>query len=358
MRKLFTIMLCVLLTASVFSQAPQKMSYQSVIRNNSDQLVTNQTVGMQISILQGSASGTVVYSEIQTPMTNSSGLVSIEIGGGAGFDAIDWANGPYFIKTETDPTGSTSYTITGISQLLSVPYALYASNFNIIKNGRPWDFYVADNGNLMALPKITVEYPYGAVPTVTDHDGNVYNTVKIGTQVWMAENLKTTKYNDNTAIPLVTDNSEWISLTTPAYCWYDNDISNKTTYGALYNWYTVNTGKLCPTGWHVPSDEEWTILTNYLGSMAGGRMRETGTTHWKSPNTDAPNDSKFTALPGGSRRYDGSFYYIGDGGYWWSATEDDAADAWYLNMEINSFSTFYGSYYYKYYGISVRCLRD
>jgi len=357
MRKLFTIMLCVLLTASVFSQAPQKMSYQSVIRNNSDQLVTNQTVGMQISILQGSASGTVVYSEIQTPMTNSSGLVSIEIGGGAGFDAIDWANGPYFIKTETDPTGSTSYTITGISQLLSVPYALYASNFNIIKNGQPWDFYVADNGNLMALPKITVEYPYGAVPTVTDHDGNVYNTVKIGTQVWMAENLKTTKYNDNTAIPLVTDYSEWRSLTTPAYCWYDNDISNKTTYGALYNWYTVNTGKLCPTGWHVPSDEEWTILTNYLGSMAGGRMRETGTTHWNSPNTDATNDSKFTALPGGDRSNNGTFGSIGFDGYWWSATESNAAYAWDRLMD------FYVSNVSRYdvnkeVGFSVRCVSD
>lgn len=358
MRKLFTIMLGVLLTASVFSQSPQKMSYQSVIRNNSDQLVTNQTVGMQISILQGSASGTVVYSETQTPTTNSSGLVSIEIGGGAGFDAIDWANGPYFIKTETDPTGGTSYTITGISQLLSVPYALYASNFNIIKNGRPWDFYVADNGNLMALPKITVEYPYGAVPTVTDHDGNVYNTVKIGTQVWMAENLKTTKYNDNTAIPLVTDNSEWRSLTTPAYCWYDNDISNKTTYGALYNWYTVNTGKLCPTGWHVPSDEEWTILTNYLGSMAGGRMKETGTTHWRSPNSDAPNDSKFTALPAGWRLLGGTFLSIGDFGYWWSATESANDNAYIRSMYSSDGGVKNSSTSSKMNGLSVRCLRD
>ncbi len=126
MKKLFTILVAVLLTASVFAQLPEKMSYQSVIRNSSDALVTGTTIGMQISILQGSASGTVVYTETQTPTTNANGLVSIEIGGGTGFDTINWSNDIYFIKTETDPTGGTSYTITGTSQLLSVPYALHA----------------------------------------------------------------------------------------------------------------------------------------------------------------------------------------------------------------------------------------
>jgi hypothetical protein len=126
MKKLFTILSAIILTATLWAQSPQKMSYQAVIRNSSDQLVTNQPIGMQITILQGSASGTAVYTETQTPTTNANGLVSIEIGGEAGFDAIDWANGPYFIKTETDPTGGANYTITGTSQLLSVPYALHA----------------------------------------------------------------------------------------------------------------------------------------------------------------------------------------------------------------------------------------
>ncbi len=126
MKRLFTVLTTVLLTTSVFAQTPEKMSYQAVIRNSSDQLVTNQQVGIQISILQGSASGMVVYTEAQTPTTNANGLVSIEIGGGAGFSSIDWSNDIYFIKTETDPTGGTSYTITGTSQLLSVPYALHA----------------------------------------------------------------------------------------------------------------------------------------------------------------------------------------------------------------------------------------
>ena len=128
MKRIFTILAVVLLTASVFAQAPQKMSYQAVIRNSSNALVTSTTVGMQISILQGSPTGTLVYIETQTPSTNVNGLVSVEIGGGTGFDTINWANGPYFIKTETDPTGGTSYTITGTSQLLSIPFAFYAAN--------------------------------------------------------------------------------------------------------------------------------------------------------------------------------------------------------------------------------------
>jgi len=123
---------------------------------------------------------------------------------------------------------------------------------------------------------------------VTDIDGNVYDTVKIGTQIWIIENLKTTKYNDGTSIPMVTDSAAWINLTTPGYCWHKNtSASYKNTYGALYNWYAVNTGKLAPKGWHVPSDAEWTTLITYLGgdSIAGGKMKETGMSHWFSPNT-------------------------------------------------------------------------
>jgi hypothetical protein len=126
MKIIFTILAAVLMTATVWGQSPEKMSYQAVIRNSSNALVTSANVGMQISILQGSSIGTVVYTETQTPTTNANGLVSIEIGGGAGFSTIDWANGPYFIKTETDPTGGTAYTIVGISELMSVPYALHA----------------------------------------------------------------------------------------------------------------------------------------------------------------------------------------------------------------------------------------
>ena len=126
----------------------------------------------------------------------------------------------------------------------------------------------------------------GPAPVI-DIEGNVYSVIQIGTQIWKAENLKTTKYNDNSDIPNVTDNNTWIALSTPGFCWYNNDASTyKNTYGALYNWYAVNTDKLCPSGWHVPSDDEFTTFTNFLGDInyAGGKIKEAVTVHWSSPN--------------------------------------------------------------------------
>jgi len=205
---------------------------------------------------------------------------------------------------------------------------------------------------------------------IKDGDGNIYTSVQIGTQVWMKENLKTTKYNDGTAIPSVTDNNGWSNLATGAYSDYNNTPANSTTYGRLYNWYAVdnnsatkvasNGGKnVCPTSWHVPSDAEWTTLTTFLGgeAVAGGKLKETGTTHWSSPNTGATNETGFTALPGGYRGNDGSYYFIGNYGYWWSSTEYSTSGAWYRYV-------FYSNSYvsknlsYERNGFSVRCLRD
>lgn len=196
--------------------------------------------------------------------------------------------------------------------------------------------------------------------TVKDIDGNIYHTVTIGTQVWMAENLKVTKYNDGTAIPNVTNGTTWANLTTGAYCWYNNEINNKSSYGALYNWYAVNTAKLCPAGWHVPSDAEWTTLTTYLGGedIAGGKMKETGTTHWEFPNTGATNGSGFSALPGAYRFYNGYFNDVGYTGYWWSATESSTTtSAWYRDLSY-IYSSVYRYYINKELGFSVRCVCD
>jgi uncharacterized protein (TIGR02145 family) len=195
---------------------------------------------------------------------------------------------------------------------------------------------------------------------VKDIEGNVYNTVKIGNQTWMVKNLKATKYNDGTSIPLVTDGAAWAALTTPGYCWYDNEASSfKPSYGALYNGYAVSTGKLCPTGWHVPSDEEWTTLTTWLGgeSFAGDKLKETGTSFWVSPNTGATNESGYTALPGGLRYFDGLFHDFGFSGYWWSSTEYSTTRAYFRYMDYEYDNVFRFNNLKK-IGFSVRCLRD
>jgi uncharacterized protein (TIGR02145 family) len=208
--------------------------------------------------------------------------------------------------------------------------------------------------NAIFNPSVT----YG---TMTDQDGKSYKTIKIGTQTWMAENLRTTKYNDGTDIPNITGDDEWDGLSTGAYCNYNNTNNTDTidTYGRLYNWHAVNTGKLAPKGWHVPTDAEWTQLTDYLGgkSIAGGKLKETGNTHWASPNEGATNETGFTALPGGYRLYSGSFLYIGLNGFWWSATEHNATDAWLRYLYCN-YSIVLKKEYDKELGFSVRCVKD
>lgn len=368
MRRIYSIMTVLVFSVNIFAQVPQLLSYQAVIRNSSDQLVVNKQVGVKISILQISISGTAVYTETQTPTTNQNGLISIQIGGGTDFSSINWANGPYFIKTETDIAGGTNYTITGTSQFLSVPYALTAGTAVSLaltnKSSKSYDNYMKDDGTYMGLVRIIVQQPFDSVPTVTDIDGNIYSTVKIGKQVWMTSNLKTTHYRNGDAIPNVTSNSAWVALTTGAQCTYNNTIvaDSINLFGRLYNFYAVSDSrKIAPIGWHVPSDAEWTILTTYLGSIAGGRMKEIGTTHWTFPNTDALNDSKFSALPGGCRDsylYPGAFYRLGDDGAWWSSTEYDATGAWWLDLYFHSSGVNRNSYNAKSLGFSVRCVKD
>jgi uncharacterized protein (TIGR02145 family) len=197
--------------------------------------------------------------------------------------------------------------------------------------------------------------------TLTDIDGNEYKTIKIGDQTWMAENLRTTKYNDGTSIPNVTVGSEWVDLTTGAYCNYNNTNSIDTiaNYGRLYNWYAVNTGKLAPKGWHVSTDAEWSTLTDYFGggSVAGGKLKETGTSHWVSPNTGATNESGFTALPGGIRFVDGTFFGICRYGYWWNSMACNTYEAYYQSMHLESDDLIRLSYF-KDLGYSVRCVKD
>jgi len=218
--------------------------------------------------------------------------------------------------------------------------------------------------------------------TVSDADGNVYHTVTLGKQIWMVENLKTTKFSDGNAIPNVTNDQAWLAVGTPAYCWYENNQGNKEAYGALYNWHTVHTGKLCPTGWHVPSNEEWTTLESYLiangynydGTTTGDRYSNNklakalaSATGWNSStlegavgNTDYPakrNATGFTALPGGWRNYYGGFNTAGAWGLWWCSSVLVSSNANYRSMAYN-YNYLSGSDVDNSCGISIRCLRD
>lgn len=206
--------------------------------------------------------------------------------------------------------------------------------------------------------EITLITTGNVLETVTDIDGNIYETVTIGTQIWMKENLKTTRYNDGTVIPSSLDDVTWANTTSGAYAIYNNNITNDSTYGKLYNWYAVNTGKLAPTGWHVPTEAEWTTLTTYLGgaSVAGDKMKST--TLW-TPYTGIinTNSSGFTGLPAGYRFSFGSYDLIGSTCYFWSSTEYDTDDAWYLALAYSG-SVATKTKYSKAFGYSVRCVKD
>jgi len=194
---------------------------------------------------------------------------------------------------------------------------------------------------------------------VADADNNMYHSVTIGTQTWMQENLRTTLYNDNSSIPLVTDKTEWKNLSSAGYCWYDNDgDSYKSAYGALYNWYTVNTGKLCPSGWHVPTNAEWITLANYLGgeSVAGDKLKEAGSDYWGDLNTGT-NETGFTALPGGYRTEEGIFTNIGINAQFWSASSLLPTSS-YSVILYNNARNISRAGTTNVYGLSVRCIKD
>ncbi len=355
-----------ILNSVLYAQAPQQFSYQAVIRGSSNEILINKQVGMRLTIIKDSLKGKSIYSETQATTTNTNGLIEIKVGGGVNllgdFTSIDWSKGPYFIKSETDTKGGTNYELTITSQLLSVPFALNSGN-GISRVSITGDSLILSNGKSIQIPGISLSNhkpTSGFGPNISDIDGNTYKTVYIGTQLWMAENLKTSKFNDGTTIPNVIDNAQWSNLTTGAWSYYNNDIVNNLKYGKLYNWYVTNGNRnVCPTGWHVPTNDEWKILTNYLGgdTIAGGKMKEVGTTNWNSPNTDAANSSLFSAIPGGLRSIFGSFADNLKNGFWWSSNESSQNSAWFRILQ-SSDSKLTINNNDKTNGFSVRCIID
>lgn len=213
--------------------------------------------------------------------------------------------------------------------------------------------------------------------TVTDIDGNVYETLIIGEQEWMVENLRTGSYSNGDAIPNVTGDAEWEGLSTGAFCWFDNNDQNEIPYGKLYNWHAVSdTRNICPVGWHIPTDEDWKTLERHLGMDSvdvdslgflfrgiaqniGGKMRATGTDHWIAPNDSATNESCFSGLPAGGRHFNGTFSNLGYYTGWWSGTERPASagGAWYRSLSSDN-GSFSRSSFKLEHGVSIRCVKD
>lgn len=427
------------------AQAPNKFTYQAVVRNASNQLVTNSLVGIRISVLQNSASGSVVYSETQMLSTNANGLVTLNIGEGnvvyGSLSNVNWGNGVYFLKSEIDPNGGNNYSVTSTQQLMSVPYALYANeagnsfsgDYNDLTNlpqipQVPADVSAFNNDagyitmdsvpaiptqvsafnndagyitsadlqgllagyssridsleNLLLEGAVLTTYECGT-STVKDYDGNVYNTVPIGNQCWLKENLRTTHFSNGTSITLGTS----YGVSTPARYYPNHDSANVGTYGYLYNWAAVMNGTassganpsgvrgICPLGWHVPSDAEWTQMENFVSNQnqylcnntaANIAKALTSATGWNSSSVacavgndlNANNATGFSAMPAGDCHYNWGYENFGNGTLFWTSTENSAnGNAWRRHLSYNA-AVVNRDNKDKGNGFSVRCLRD
>ena len=253
--------------------------------------------------------------------------------------------------TNGSGTGSFTSNLTSLTASTTYYVRAYATNSAGTAYGNEVSFTTtAGGGGIVTNPGAGVNF-----------NGYTYTSIVLGNgQEWMAENLRTTSYANGDPIQNVTDGTQWSNLTTGAWAHYNNDNQYENPYGKLYNWYTVaDPRNVCPTGWHVPTDAEYTLLTDYLGgeAAAGGKMKSTGTQYWLSPNTDATNESGFSGLPGGRRVSNGSFNAIGYNGYWWSSTEFDTFSAWYRVLSCDN-GAVGRSGANKVNGYSVRCLRD
>ncbi len=346
------------LTSVLFSC--QKETSTPKTNSNTNTTDTTKTSSINVAISGFDCSGVNIIGTLKKGEVASNVSASLTYTGG---------------NAKTYPTKSyTSTGVTGLTATLSAgTLASGSGTLQFLISGTPAtagtaSFSIVFGGKTCAINLIVndnVQHPTsGYGPNITDNDGNTYKTVYIGTQQWMAENLKVSKYSDGTTIPNITDNTQWQNNTTGAWSYYNNDATNNAKYGKLYNWYAVSTTtngnkNVCPLGWHLPTDAEWTVLTDYLGgtNVAGGKMKEVGTVSWNSSNTDATNTSLFTGLPGGFRNYYGSYGFIGLSGNWWSSTGNNTYSAWLRNLHTYNEDASRG-YDSKSYGFSVRCLRD
>jgi uncharacterized protein (TIGR02145 family) len=449
MKKNFTLLIGILFSITILNSQvapPQAFSFKATIKDKNGLPVLLKKINLRITILQGGSNGSVAYSEFFTPTTDLSSQVDVQIGRGkvvsGSFLSIDWSSYEYFLKIEVDIKGGTSYQVLSVTQLLSVPYALYAGKAGTVANSNETDpifkTYPAygisrgdiDNWNTTIWSEIkntpstiggygitdavkitddqtiggnktftgttTVSTPVnpndaatkayvdglkaavdalaervtalesggGETGSVTDINGNVYNTITIGTQTWMKENLRADRFNDGTGIV-----GDFLAeITSPGNIVYDQYLHwefVEQMFGRLYNYYVVdpesNGGRnVCPSSWHVPTDVEWTILTDYLGGEAGAGAKLKETKYWAT-NEIATNETGFSAFGGGFVEPRGEmgprFLFLNYGGFYWSSTLKDSEAAWDREMYYDR-SEISRQEFGKTYGLSIRCLKD
>ena len=348
MKKLNFLFLFLIIIGSVMAQAPQSFKYQAIARNDEGVAITNTTIGIRMSLISDNINGNVVYSETFSAESNGTGVFNVNIGKGTVvsgvFSAINWGANAYFLKAEMDVTGGTNFLEMGTSQLLSVPYSLHTGSIYVHYSDDT--LYIGD--------QYVVLSGSGPPPgTVTDYDGNVYETVDIGTQTWMKQSLRSLHYADGSPID-------------EAYA-YDDNEAYVSDYGRLYTWNavmklsksTANRAQgICPDGWHVPTLAEGEILEDFLGGhmLAGGKLKETGYTHWEEPNTGANNESGFTARGSGNMSQNGDYFSLKLAFKMWTSTENGIQS---IRMQIlnTSSNTAFGTKP-RTMGFSVRCIKD
>jgi len=394
MKKFVTLFCFLLLITGIFAQSPSGFTYQAVIRDDGGNPVTQEYVSIEIRLLQGSADGTAVFSEWHETETNSLGLINLKIGSIESLEGINWGNGPYFIEISVDGE------LMGVSQLLSVPYAMHADtsgdtfsgqyddlegapdlgDFIIIEAPEQGDLLFYNEGSWESLPigeTGTVLQAVDGVPqwvdpdAVSDYDGNMYSTVTIGNQQWFAQNLRVTHYNNGDPIATGLDNTDWSETDEGAYAVYNDNPANADIYGKLYNFFAVEDDRgLCPFGWRAATDQDWKDLEMFLGMSEseansngwrgqneGGMLKATGTEYWNSPNEGATNESGFTAMPGGSRGSSGHYFAINSMGRHWTSTSFDAEDSIWRSLSSTN-AQIYRSEASKNMGYAVRCIKE
>jgi uncharacterized protein (TIGR02145 family) len=383
------------------AQTPSRIPYQAVLRNADGSLISNTSVTITFKIHQLVATGDVVFEETHAALSNTQGLVSLQIGGGnvvtGAFGNINWGDGSKFLQVLMN-AGNGDVDL-GTQQMMSVPYALYTAQTSVRVSAIGDSLYIGNQVSI--VPGISAANPvslsnYGSALLSGNttclnewisvngcngqdsllYQNQYYDLIEIGGQCWFAENLAATQFNDGSNIPTVSTGAAWGALSTPAYCWYNNNASLISSYlngklGALYNAYAVSTNNLCPIGWHVPSDCEWMYLENALGLTVseqmqqdwrgqnialGGQLKDIG---WTAPNLGATNSSGWSALPGGNRMgtASASFSGINNYGYWWTSNDYNAVSNWTRDAAY-SLSSFDRSITQKRAGYSVRCLKD